>query len=269
MSVLRMHLFGKRPTGPFLSSVGVRVARCATAHNLAMWRAGMLAVFLGGAVYAVQSYFVFYSFTFRVARVPTPASKPLVVQAFEASKRVDPASAIPLVVVFALLFWLMPRLFRRMFDAKARTIPANYRKQQKKAARVAPWFTGSIVVVVSAMPVVFSRMLDSTLPLSAAVGAAILPISLHISLFGWILITIAFVSRRGRSLVCARCDYPMGSWRAAPPDCPECGGAWKAPWNTRIGARRISTPRIVWGAAAVLLSFGLQLLGAYMMVRSL
>lgn len=63
------------------------------------------------------------------------------------------------------------------------------------------------------------------------------------------IITYGLLARRGTRLVCRRCDYPMVSWRAAGPSCPECGNAWKDPWNARVGARAINWRWVLLGIA--------------------
>jgi hypothetical protein len=61
-------------------------------------------------------------------------------------------------------------------------------------------------------------------------------------------------ARRGARTVCARCDYPMGSWRRAAPQCPECGSAWQQPWGARFGFRAVSVRGVQIGLALIGLS---------------
>lgn len=40
----------------------------------------------------------------------------------------------------------------------------------------------------------------------------------------------------GTRLACARCGYPMRTWRGASDRCPECGSEWRMPWKARLGS---------------------------------
>lgn len=264
-----MHLFGKRRAGPYLSPIGVRVARCAQAHNFFAMRVMFLAAFIGVSISAAQSYLVFNVFTYRMARVTPPTTTPLVVQAFDAIKKIDPASLLPWLVVLVIAFWFMPWFLRRMFDARSTTLPLRFRNQNKRSARLYQWYLSLFTLVILVVPVALSRTLAPNTPALAVLGATLIPLSLHASVFGCILISTALISRRGSFLVCAKCGYPMGSWRAATPACPECGRLWKSPWNARIGARRINTTILAWGAGTVLFSFAMQALGAYLIIHTL
>ena len=65
--------------------------------------------------------------------------------------------------------------------------------------------------------------------------------------------------RRGVRLVCARCDYPMVTWRGASERCPECGSHWKRPWGARFGERAVRWRWVLTGAALLAASACLML----------
>lgn len=62
----------------------------------------------------------------------------------------------------------------------------------------------------------------------------------------------ASLGRRASSVVvCTRCEYAMGSWRAAPELCPECGQHWKWPWKAKLGTRRAAWGRLILGVGLI------------------
>lgn len=86
--------------------------------------------------------------------------------------------------------------------------------------------------------------------LIALVGAWYLP------WIGLMLIVLGWTHRRGTSVVCKRCDYPMVSWRGAREQCPECGNRWKEPWRACLGRRVTHRGFIAVGVSILLVGFG-------------
>lgn len=66
---------------------------------------------------------------------------------------------------------------------------------------------------------------------------------------GFFMLGSGFFGRVGHRLACAGCDYPMTTWRGSPPQCPECGRAWKQPRGARIGVRRVRWRSVLLGIA--------------------
>ena len=96
-------------------------------------------------------------------------------------------------------------------------------------------------------------------------AAAVIPGGMFASKAGFALLAIAVTARRGNRVVCARCEYPMGSWRRAASNCSECGHAWKRPWGARFGVRAVNPTSLKWGLALLLTSTVLVVASMYAM----
>lgn len=257
MSILATHLWGKRRTVTPLSRVGERVARMRQARTALQVRWFMLAYAFGKFFWLfVSSGVEEASHTARFAPVmmvpggaPTPA--PVVVSPLgamlKALQRVDWSVYVLFALMFALLYWGLPWFARTMFDrspeARSQETRSKRRKDRRTQSLLLPFMSVAFIGIVIAGVVV-----------SAMAGARVfvMVLGFPLSIIGPMMVAGALTYRRGARVVCARCDYPMTTWRGAPAVCPECGNAWKQPWAAMVGEKRVRRG-LVWCGAGLYL----------------
>lgn len=181
--------------------------------------------------------------------LPTPVTPPLVVHLWDLVSSVAPSAYGLVLLTAAFIWWGIPWLSRRSFDARVSTLSVEsrlrVRGQRRNNRRV--WI--GMVAVYVVIGVVSGVCTYWSIPVFLG--------GLFLAMNGGAMIAMALFGRRmghQRHALCSQCDYPMGSWRSAQPCCPECGLDWKAPWNASLGERRRDNRRLVWGAGWVVVS---------------
>jgi hypothetical protein len=162
------------------------------------------------------------------------------------------------VVVLGLFLWLFPRLMRMYTDRILRRgyrSNAALRRTKSRRGLVVLWLWGSLLCVG----------LLATAVLTSSAIVALIPGGMFASKAGFALLAIAVTARRGKRVVCARCEYPMGSWRRAASNCSECGHAWKNRWGARFGVRALNFTALKWGLSLLLTSTVLVVASMYAM----
>jgi hypothetical protein len=192
----------------------------------------------------------------------------MVVRLLEWLKRLDASDAalIPAFLVFAV--WGFPWLNRFLFDRRTKVRRPKNRARERRARKYLWWIVGGGVGLMWALPIVLLTTSTRTMPTPAAIWGSTAHVTLYVAQIGCVIVATGILSRRGSRVVCASCEYPMGSWRGAPPACPECGRAWKRPWKARVGVRTLRSAYIAWGGVLVLTSIGLGVLSLYMVIQS-
>jgi len=155
---------------------------------------------------------------------------------------------IAFITMFIVLF---PYLARSMFERNVHRITAEtqqrMRRRRRKSAGIAIGFAAVAML--------------STVAIGAAIGWSVplLLISTYTIVAGVIAVAFGLVARRAKRLTCARCGYPMGSWRCAADRCPECGQTWREPWRHTTGERRIAWWWVSSGIIAMLACVAIQM----------
>ena len=161
-------------------------------------------------------------------------------------KAMGVSPVIVALAAIAFVLWVPQLIGRFIFDYHASSITRESRLKERRMRRRLP--------MIIKIAVAFIVVLIVT---TAAIGpwqAACLGAAKFSAGYGLAVAAMSLRSRRGRGLVCARCDYPMQSWRTAPPRCPECGNPWRADWRARIGNRATRWPTLLIGLALLALS---------------
>ncbi len=140
------------------------------------------------------------------------------------------------LVTLAIVFPLMHRL---MFERKASSISLEQVARSRRLRR------GSRKMWI-ALWVFLSLLVVATIASSSWESACLMSSKICIQAG---LMTVAFgvTGRIGSRVVCARCNYAMGTWRGSSDRCPECGQDWKRPWNAALGVRRVHWPTVLIG----------------------
>lgn len=171
------------------------------------------------------------------------------------ARHADPLSWLKLAVICAAVIWGLPWLIRRGFDHRIRRMGGEDIRSARRNRRRARTRRRQLGIIVATAAFVLSLALAGWIFHSAALlfmlavlsYMALIGTGLNLIVWGW-------RSRVGTRIVCAKCDYAMGSWRAAADRCPECGNAWKEPWRARIGERRVRGRVIAMGALVLVVS---------------
>ena len=185
---------------------------------------------------------------------PTPSTIPAVARSvFNWLSNPDNITGL---LILGLFLWLFPPLVRMSTDLNLRRghrSNAALRRKKHRRGLVVVGLMGSLVCGGLLTMSVLSR---SAIP-------ALIPGGLLASKAGFALLAIAVTARRGRHVVCARCQYPMGSWRRAASQCSECGHHWKRRWGARFGVRALNFTALKWGLSLLLASLTLLAVGTY------
>jgi hypothetical protein len=250
MSILSTHLWGERRTVTPLSPVGERVARMRQARIALHVRWFILAYAFGKFFWLFVSSGVEEAYrSARFAPVmmapgagPVPAgvvASPLGAM-LKALERIDWSVYVLFALMFTLFYWGLPWFARTMFDRSPEARSQETQSKRRKARR-----THSLLLPF--MCVAFGGIVIAGVVVSAMAGARVfvMVLGLPLSIIGPMLVAGALTYRRGARVVCARCDYPMTTWRGAPAVCPECGNEWKRPWAAMVGERRVRRG-LVW-----------------------
>jgi hypothetical protein len=147
------------------------------------------------------------------------------------------------IVVLGLVVWLVPVCSKRIWDLQlesATVFTAAIRRRRRGLHRrtLVIAFVSCAILVVG-MSIAVGMTVDwraVAVPVAKACDALVIG-----------LIGFGLVRRTGRGIVCARCDYPMVSWHAAAPRCPECGLEWRRHWKQRWGKRDPSWLLVIVG----------------------
>lgn len=247
MSLWTRPIFGKAPDPTPASAVAVRCARIRMAamsrwlpiFNMGVW-AGLLILnvefVLMGQLAAAP---------FLGAGAPTTPGTPT-----RATFLLDQIKAIQIwtwlggAAVLAIFSWGVPLLVRWHFDRTAgkrtRAMCRKGRKSRRGQNRVM-WVLAIVCVVVPAPGFAIFAPWGVPCMFVAAIGAK----------WGTPVAAWGLLGRRGSELVCARCDYPMRTWRGAGACCLECGNAWREPWRARFGVRRVDWRWVALGGGMV------------------
>lgn len=159
------------------------------------------------------------------------------------AKGISPARVVAYVAPITLLAFLMPPFMRWVYDRstarQTREWFANRKRSERRARKILIAVAILMLLMLAAMAVL------------VAWQAAVVPAAVLCAKYGGMMVGAGLRSRRGVHTVCARCDYPMGSWRAAPAQCPECGNAWKEPWRARFGQRGVNVRAVSIGLSCL------------------
>jgi hypothetical protein len=202
------------------------------------------AVLIGGFLGLI--YFMLLLLTTFIAFSPTP------IGSFDSQVRVlvknvpwsTHFGSVCVLVAFALIG---PRVLRFAFDLMMRMFSPSHMRERKRRSR--RWKKLKWLPALVLLPVASAIFL---MPWQASA----LIIALSLSKAGGAVLGFAWFGRRGRMVVCARCDYPLSTWRGSPSLCPECGSDWKAPWRARLGVRVVQWKWVATGIGMLLVSAG-------------
>lgn len=152
---------------------------------------------------------------------------------------------VVLAVAIGAAVWGFPVLARRMGEAKLRgaTIESlrEVRVRRARARRIGWWMLGGMFSLYTIVGLISGP-------------AAVMLISKGAACIGGGAVGWALRARRGRRLVCAACDYPMGRWKGAAPACPECGAEWRRDGRHAVGVRAVAWGWLAGGAGLIGLS---------------
>jgi hypothetical protein len=155
------------------------------------------------------------------------------------------SALVTVAIVLSVLLSLRP-IGRRVFDYKAaRATQATqlaHRRKQRTARKVL-----IILVCLFVAAAVF-------IGVATKWEASLVILAEHAAPAGMFCVALALKHRKGKRLVCSRCDYMMGSWRGSPAQCPECNQPWHEPWMARLGTRQISRPMLATGLILISVS---------------
>ena len=256
MSIWTKPLWGKasKASGdaverPRASAVRMRHLAAATSLELVPWWIGVMLLakgllgleilVLAGAVIVADS------------GVPSGQSSWAAINAFFKGLFGDGRWA-SLLIVIAFTVWIMPWLMRivvrhriaRMTREGVRT--ARRRQRRGRSRKMSVLAISLIAAMLVVMGVV--SLVTRAWPVFVLFAALITNFAgMNMIIWGW-------RSRVGKRIVCAKCDYAMGSWRGAATMCPECHNAWKEPWRARIGERRVRGRVIAMGALVLVVN---------------
>jgi len=166
------------------------------------------------------------------------------------AKGISPARVAVYVAPIILFAFLMPPFMRWVYDRstgrQTREWFANRKRSERRSRQILIAVAILIVLMLGIMAALVSWQ------------AVVVPAAILCAKYGGLMLGLGLRSRRGVHTVCARCDYPMGSWHAAPAQCPECGNAWKEPWCARFGQRGVNV-RVVSIGLSCMAATGLLL----------
>lgn len=158
---------------------------------------------------------------------------------------------LTLFAVFGALAWGQPVIIRWMFDRTAGRLTREGLSRNRRSRRLGKRVTTAMFVLIAIG--LLGLTLAGMWPLACLFAAKL---GIDASL---VCLFMGVTARRGMHVVCERCDYQMGSWRAAPERCPECGRHWKRPWAAALGHRAVSWQLLGWSAGLLIASVCLLL----------
>lgn len=149
-------------------------------------------------------------------------------------------------VALVLILWLVPQVHRWWFERRAGSLTWGALQRRRRSrgwwAKLA-WAGGFLLLAVL---------------VAAGVAwdwrVAFLAGSVFAAKSGTTIVCVGMFGRRGKHVVCARCDFPMRSWRGGPETCPECDHAWHEPWHARYGRRRLWWKWVLGGTGLLVAS---------------
>lgn len=248
MALWTRPIFGKTPDPTPASAVAVRCARIRNAamfralpvFNLGVWAGLMIlsAEFLLMGQLAVSPFL-------RAGPVATPGTPTRGSFLLEEIKTLQIWTWLGGAAVLAILSWGGPLLMRWQFDRKAAKRTREKCRQERTARRASKWIIGAGAIVVVAL-LGFAGFMHWQL---ACFGGAVIGAKFGTPIMAW-----GLVGRHGAKLVCARCDYPMGTWRGAGACCPECGNPWRETWRARFGVRAVDWNWVAVGGGMLVAS---------------
>lgn len=227
-------------------SVAVRCARIRVAGDLgsSAWMIGGLFAGLGVFFGLIMGAMVLAAMRFPATTGAGPAWVGVL------PKRVDLVPALVTIASLVTFVVAVPRFARWIFDRSARGFTLE-QLHCKRRHRRHGWRVLAIVGAGIAMLCTLGVLLRPSW------GWA-LPIAKLLCMVGGMTVGIGLFSRRGSKVVCAKCDYPMNTWRGSADRCPECGHGWKAAWGAAIGVRGVQWRIVVVGAGMLVAATGLM-----------
>jgi hypothetical protein len=255
VSIWSTPLWGKRHDSPPASPIAIRRSRLVAAGGLDVVPWVVFAGILGELIFSGELMLV--------VLIGTPKSIPRT-QAFAAMldgfmKGIGVLSIALTFGVFALFFLTVRPaarlLFERLTPRMTQAVQQARRRKRRKARR-----TGAILWAVCLVIFVCAAIFIPPMSTLVVLAKSTAPT-------GMMLIALGWKARKGRLLVCGRCDYPMGSWRGSPPRCPECNEAWHEPWKARLGQRRMNRALLAGGVVLLAISLTAAILAGNLMQR--
>lgn len=206
----------------------------------------MPAAVIGGVVGML--FFMLLFFTVAVAISDFPSGS-IAVMAQERLKSTHWLTYMQVVLGIPTFAYFGPKIGRIMTDLRLRRITAPRLRAEIRSQRRLRSFSRWVVWIMLS---------------GLAIGLILVPWQLAALMLakvladvGGVALGLAFFGRRGRMVVCARCDYPLSTWRGSPQRCPECGSGWKAPWGARVGVCVVQWWLVATGLGMLALSAGL------------
>ncbi len=214
----------------------MRCARIRAASSL-----DLLPFFLIGTILGFVVFTAAFMVTLSITAVPSGMGPFALVAS--ALRNTQPARLALSATAFMLVVFFLPRFMRWMFERTLDQLTAKTLHKQRRWRTQAPRV---FVVFAAVLAVLFcaASAFGTWQPVMIAAAKVVTGI-------GSVVIVTGLRSRRGVHTVCARCDYPMGSWRAASAQCPECGNAWKEPWRARFGQRGVNVRAVSIGLSCL------------------
>lgn len=250
MSILTKPLFGRAPDSTPLTPVGVRCARLRMSTAIEKVQVAMFATILAQAVTFADLAVLFL---FRGSRVAGPRS--FLDDVWRLIRGFGPSSIAAVVLFYIGASFVIPRTARWAFDRSANLTRERSRRERNARRNMSVVHRCLVPVAIVLVVVSFALAVPGGVAVTAVVAA----------IAGSFLIAIGLSNRRGVRKVCARCDYPMSTWRGSPDRCPECGTPWKEPWRARLGVRERRPRLIALGAGMIATSIAIAAIGAMAM----
>lgn len=145
-----------------------------------------------------------------------------------------------------LLLFFLPWMTRRAFDMASAGMTAAKMSEVRRQRRLNRRRFAVLGAICLALP--------AFIGVTGGMTPMVMVLALYGLVAGSAAILRAVTGRDGRGLACGRCGYAMRSWRAAPPQCTECGHAWRRMWGQTIGQRSLSMGWVGAGAVVLLAS---------------
>lgn len=250
VSFLTTPLFKTRRGTTPASPVAVRCARLRAAAGFDL----LPAMFIG--LYAAKFLFVAAMFI-SVAAFSAPAPTPSWLPILTFLKPLGSVSVALTIGLIAILLWFLPHTARWFFDRAAPRLTREKLARQRRLRHRGPRITLGFALL--------SALLIAAIVIGRDWQTAAITTAGSTAIIGGMLLPQALFARRGHRPVCARCDYPMSTWRGAGDHCRECGNPWRQPWGARLGPRAVSRRGVIIALAAlstsVLLSVCVATLG--------
>lgn len=165
-------------------------------------------------------------------------------------KRVELVPTLVTIASLVTFVVAVPRFARWIFDRNARRLTLEQlhsKRRHRRHGRHALAIVGTGIATLCTLGVL----------MRPSWGWA-MPIAKLLCMMGGMTVGLGLFSRRGSKVVCAKCDYPMGTWRGSQDHCPECGHGWKAPWGAAIGERGVQWRIVLAGAGMLVAATGLM-----------